>query len=153
MPEQAGIAWSRLQALRPERLKSQLPDEWCRQSRLGGAMVTVEDVVGQLGLKVAAGEDWLGREVSGGYVGDLLSCVMARAARGNLWVTVQGHPNVVAVAVLVGVSGVVVSEGARIDPATLEKARQEGIPILSSPKSSFTIVAELVALGVKGDGC
>jgi len=115
--------------------------------------VTVEDVVEQLELRVAAGENGLGREVTGGYVGDLLSWVMAKAARGNLWVTVQSHPNVVAVAVLAGISGIVVAEGARIDPATLEKATQEGIPILSSHKSSFTVVAELASLGVKGTEC
>jgi hypothetical protein len=112
-------------------------------------MITVGDVVEKLAAKVLAGELQLDRHVTGGYVGDLLSCVMAGASTGDLWITVQGHPNVVAVASLVGLSGIVVSEGAKIDPVTLEKAKLEGIPILSSPRRSFTLIAALVALGVK----
>ena len=108
-------------------------------------MLTVRDVVEQLKLKVVAGENGLGREVKGGYVGDLLSCVMAKAEAGNLWVTVQGHPNVVAVATLVGISAIIVAENARIDPETAEKAEQEAIPILSSGKSAFRVVSELVS--------
>lgn len=114
-------------------------------------MVTVRDVVEQLKLKVVAGESHLGREVSGGYVGDLLSCVMARTRSGNVWVTVQGHPNVVAVATLVGISAIVVAESARIDPGTVEKAEQEGVPLLSCAKPAFGVVSDLVAAGVKGD--
>ncbi len=116
-------------------------------------MVTIRDVVEHLPLKVIAGESCLGREISGGYVGDLLSLAMAKAGYGNLWVTVQGHPNVVAVAILVGISGIIVTEGAKIEPATLEKAEQEGIPILSSRDSSFNVVSRLVALGLKGTAC
>ena len=121
--------------------------------RHGGMRVVVRDVVQQLGLRVLAAEGQLGREVVGGYVGDLLSCVMAHAAPGDLWVTVQGHANVVAVAVLVGIAGVIVAENARVDPATLQKAEAEGIPILSSPKPSFSVVADLVGMGVKGREC
>lgn len=116
-------------------------------------MATVADLGRQLGLQVVAGEGQLDREVTGGYVGDLLSCVMAGAAAGDVWVTVQGHPNVVAVAVLVGISAIVVSEGARIDSGTREKAQQEGVPILACEKPSFSVVAELVAMGIKGRGC
>ncbi|MHB0871096.1 MAG: DRTGG domain-containing protein [Chloroflexota bacterium] len=116
-------------------------------------MLTVRDVVHQLGLKVVAGETHLGREVSGGYVGDLLSCVMARAATGDLWVTIQGHPNAVAVATLAGISAIVVAEGARIDPAAVEKAEQERIPILSGQQTSFDLVSALARLGVRGSRC
>ena len=112
--------------------------------------MTLKEIVDGLGLKVAAGEAQLSRKVSGGYCGDLLSCVMARAAQGDIWVTVQAHPNVVAVAVLVGVSGVIVTEGGRLDAAMLARAEEEGIPILSSQRTSFDVVAGLVELGLKG---
>lgn len=116
-------------------------------------MLTVREVVEGLPVRVLAGESRLGREVSSGYVGDLLSLVMAKAAFGTIWVTVQGHPNVVAVAVLVGVSAIIVSEGARVEPAALERAEQEGIPILSSMAPSFDLVVGLSGLGVKGSAC
>ncbi len=113
----------------------------------------VEDILGPLGLRVVAGESGLDKPITGGYVGDLLSCVMAGAAAGNIWVTLQGHPNVVAVATLVGLAGIVVTEGARIEIGTLEKANQEGIPVLTSQMSSFEVVARLVGLGVTGKRC
>jgi predicted transcriptional regulator len=113
----------------------------------------VREVVTRLDLKVVAGEDQVDRVVTGGYTGDLLSCVMAGAAMGNLWVTVQAHPNVVAVALLVGISAVIITEGARIESAVIEKANREGIPILSSPEPSFEVVVALAGLGIKGKQC
>lgn len=110
----------------------------------------VRDVARQLDLRIIAGGNWLDREVTGGYVGDLLSCVMSGAVSGNLWVTVQGHPNVVAVATLTSISGVIVTEGARIDPGVAERANQEGIPVMSSSKPSFEIVVGLAGLGITG---
>ncbi len=116
-------------------------------------MVTVRDVAGHLSLKVMAGELRLDETINGGYVGDLLSLVMAKTFPGNIWVTVQGHPNVVAVAALVGLSAVIVAEGAKVDPMTLRRADQEGVPILSAKDSAFNVVAHLVELGVKGSEC
>ena len=51
-------------------------------------------------LRTAAGEKGLELEVTGAYCGDLLSDVMANAAKGELWLTIQSHQNIVAVAVL-----------------------------------------------------
>lgn len=109
------------------------------------------EIAQRLGLKVEAGVDHLENEVRGGYAGDLLSCVMARAKTGDLWVTVQRHPNIVAVAVLVGLAGIVVTEGGNIEPATLERAEREGIPILVSSASAFRVVGELWDLGIRGE--
>jgi predicted transcriptional regulator len=100
-------------------------------------------------MKVVAGENGLGREVGGGYVGDLLSCVMAKAGSGDIWVTVQGHPNIVAVATLVGASAIVVVEDAKIDQGTVEKAEQENVPLLTTRRSAFSVVSELAAMGIK----
>jgi len=59
----------------------------------------VQDLVAKLGLQVHSPGN-VEREVTGGYASDLLSCVMAGAKAGNVWVTLQAHPNVVAVASL-----------------------------------------------------
>jgi predicted transcriptional regulator len=110
--------------------------------------VRVHQIVEGLKLQVVAGASRLDQEVTGGYVGDLLSCVMAHASAGSVWVTVQAHQNVVAVASLTGVSAVIVSEGTAIDAATVMRANQEGIPLLSSQGTSFEVVSALVSLGV-----
>lgn len=107
------------------------------------------DIVQSLELQVCAGSDRLAeKEVTGGYACDLLSYVMAKAKEGNLWLTVQGHPNIVAVASLVNLAGIVVTEGSKIDPATMEKADQEGIPLLTTPLATYEVAGRLYALGV-----
>ena len=110
--------------------------------------MTLQEIVNELGLEVLAGESNLLRQVTGGYASDLLSCVMAGAKTGNLWVTMQGHPNVAAVASLLNLAAVVVSEGSPVDPVTIQKAEENGVVLLSTPLDTFTTVSKLAALGV-----
>jgi serine kinase of HPr protein (carbohydrate metabolism regulator) len=105
--------------------------------------MTLEQVVKALALKVLCGETALDRPIKGGHVGDLLSFVMAHAQEGELWITIQGHLNSVAVASLLGLSGIILSEDMSADPEMLTKAEEEGIPILSSPLSSFELCYQL----------
>ena len=60
----------------------------------------LEEVVNQTGMKVESAQEKLDREVSGGYASDLLSDVMANSREGDVWVTLQVHPNIIAVATL-----------------------------------------------------
>jgi predicted transcriptional regulator len=112
--------------------------------------VKLREAVAALDLEVAAAAGALDREISGGYASDLLSCVMARAQAGNVWVTLQSHPNIVAVASLLNLAGIVVTEGVPLDPATIERADEEHIPILTTPLTTFTVVSKLAALDVRG---
>ena len=105
-----------------------------------------------LPLKAQAAVDKLDRKVSGGYASDLLSCVMAKAQTDNIWITLQGHPNIVAVASLLNLAGIIVTEGVTPDDATLAKAEQEGIPILTTPLDIYTVAGKLFELGVPGIG-
>ncbi|MEA3397348.1 MAG: DRTGG domain-containing protein [Chloroflexota bacterium] len=107
----------------------------------------VREIVERLGLRVLAGEEALGREVSGGYVADLLSCVMAGAQPDQLWFTLQTHLNIVAVAALAEVAAVVITENAPIAAETVKRAAQEGVILLSSPDPTFETVVKLAKLG------
>ncbi len=95
-------------------------------------------------------EGKMGEEVEGGYCGDLLSDCIANAEENSVWVTVQSHPNVVAVATLVGIRCIVVANGQEVQEQTLEKAREQEITLLRTPLSSFEAVAILSRLGVPG---
>jgi hypothetical protein len=111
----------------------------------------VQEIIERLGLKAIHLID-PSREITGGYASDLLSCVMAGAKAGNVWVTLQAHPNVIAVASLVELAAVVVTEGITPDPETVSKAQQAGINLLATPKTTFTVVSDLAKLGVEGTG-
>jgi predicted transcriptional regulator len=110
----------------------------------------LQEITQQLSLEVRAAAENLDRKVTGGYASDLLSCVMAKAQAGNVWVTIQGHPNIVAVASLLDLAGIIVAEGMSIDAATLEKAEEENIPILTTSLTAYTVVGELCKLGIPG---
>ena len=110
----------------------------------------LNEIANELPLSVQTAKDKLDVEVTGGYASDLLSCVMARARQGNIWVTLQSHLNIVAVAALLQLAGIIITEGMQPDPATLEKAREEGIPILTTSRTTFSIVSQLAQLGIQG---
>jgi predicted transcriptional regulator len=103
----------------------------------------VSDVVRQLGLTVFSGEKGLENEVTGGYVSDLLSDVMGFAREGDLWITLQTHQNVLAVASLKDLAAVILVKGFSPEPETLEHSNGEGIPILGSNLSTFELAGRL----------
>lgn len=111
----------------------------------------VGDIVASLPVTLAAGADRVDLEVTGGYASDLLSCVMASARKGNVWVTLQAHMNVIAVAALLELACVIVTEGATLDDDALERAEDRGVVVLYTEQDTFAVVAQLVALGVKAN--
>ncbi|MEW6179529.1 MAG: DRTGG domain-containing protein [Chloroflexota bacterium] len=84
-----------------------------------------------------------------GYAADLLSCVMTGASRGGLWVTLQSHTNIVAVAALLELCAVIITEGAQPDEMTIRKADEEGIALLSSQEDTYRVVGRLWELGIR----
>lgn len=85
---------------------------------------------------------------TGGYTSDLLSCVMAGAKSDYLWMTLQAHMNIVAVAALLEVAAVIITEDAQPDQATIDKANQQGVVLLSTPKPTYEINGKLWEMGV-----
>ena len=77
--------------------------------------MTVKEMAGALGWKLLAGEDGQDNEADGCYVGDLLSWVMGRAQAGNVWLTVMGNLNAIAVAALADTSCIVLCEDSALD--------------------------------------
>lgn len=112
--------------------------------------MTINDLITALPCVCAAGKTGCGSEVTGGYASDLLSNVMGQASEGNVWVTMQGHKNIVAVASLAGLSAIVLAGGVKPDRDALEKATEENIPLLVTDIPVFEFVGRLYALGVKG---
>ena len=112
--------------------------------------MTVHDVVDKLNLTVFSGSQGLANTVTGGYTSDLLSDVMGHADAGYLWITLQAHKNVIAIASLKELAAVVLVKGIRPDEETLSLANQEGIPILGSNLQTFELSGEIFSLLIKG---
>jgi Na+-translocating ferredoxin:NAD+ oxidoreductase RNF subunit RnfB len=118
----------------------------------GKSTMTVNDLVQRFGLKVVAGDKGLDRQVEDGYCGDLLSEIMGNAPEGCVWLTIQGHQNIVAVAVLRDMAAIIVAGGQKPDDETRQKADQEGIPILLWPDSSYQLAGSLYSIGIGNTG-
>ena len=88
---------------------------------------------------------------SAGYASDMLSCVMTGASRQGLWITLQAHTNIVAVAALLDLAAVIITEGAMPDPGVIEKANEKGVVLLATPLPTFTVVGKLWALGLRAE--
>jgi len=114
-------------------------------------VISLKKIVKELNLEVASTAGTLDRPVVGGYAADLLSCAMNRAKKDFVWVTLQSHLNVVAVASLLGLAAVIITEGNRPDGETIARAEAEGVILLLTPQTTFSVVGELASLGVRGE--
>lgn len=90
------------------------------------------------------------REILGGYASDLLSDVMANSREGDVWVTMQKHVNIVAVAQLKGLACIVLVNGRQPEPDTVKRAEEEHIPLISTQWPAFEVVGILYSLGTRG---
>jgi len=109
----------------------------------------VIDLAEELDLRVEVAGDSLNGEVTGGYASDLISDVLAHAEAGDVWVTLQTHQNIVAVASLKELAGVILVGGREPQNDTLLKAEAEGVPLLISRMTAFELVGRLYALGIR----
>lgn len=106
----------------------------------------LKTIVEQLDLGVKTSQDNLACDITGVYVSDLLSDVLAHAKEGDLWVTLQGHPNIVAVASMKDLYGIILVNGRMPEDETLKKANDEAIPVLTSELPTFELVGKLYTL-------
>jgi serine kinase of HPr protein (carbohydrate metabolism regulator) len=101
--------------------------------------MTVKELAEKANLKVVSGEQGLNTEVTGGYTCDLLSDVMGHAEKGYVWVTLQTHKNVMAIASLKELAAIILVKGLLPEADTHEQSNIENIPILSTGLEEFEI--------------
>ncbi len=113
--------------------------------------MTLRHIAQQLGLELLTQElaERLDTDVTEGHVSDLMSDALVSAPANGLWVTIHAHMNVVAVAARAALAGVVVASGQRPGEAVRARAVEKGIVLLSTPKTSFEVVAQLHELGIR----
>ncbi len=105
----------------------------------------VSDMVKKYNLKVYAGHKGLENEISGGYVSDLLSDVMGNASESEVWITLQTHQNVMAIASLKDLAAVILVKDLEPDADTLAHSEEEGIPLLGTGYATFEMAGRLFA--------
>ncbi len=112
----------------------------------------LQTIIDRLDLKLLTEpKDFSGVVPTSGYVSDLLSCVMAGAKKDGLWITLQSHDNIVAVAALLELSAVIITEDAQPELSTVARAVAKNITLLSTPLPSFDVVGKLWELGIRSE--
>ena len=109
----------------------------------------VKDIITILGLKVFGGSKGLNHEVTGGYTSDLLSDVMGHAENGKIWITLQTHKNVIAIASLKDLAAVILIKGLEPDTDMLAQAEEEGIPVLGTNEQAFETSGKMFNLLIR----
>ena len=108
--------------------------------------MTLEDLANKLSLQVLSHNEGLQKKVSGGYVSDMLSDVMANSKQDNIWITLQTHTNIVAVAHLKNLAGIIIVSKRQPDEETLKKAAAEKITIMTTPLPAFEVAGKIYQL-------
>lgn len=103
----------------------------------------VSDIANKFNLEVFSGEKGLDREVKGGYVSDLLSDVMGNSKEGQIWITLQTHKNVMAIASLKDLAAVILVKGFKPNDDTAQQSELEGVPVLGTTENTFEITGKL----------
>ena len=112
--------------------------------------VKLTELIQKLNLDVRSAKAGLEREVTGGYASDLLSDVIANGKEGNIWITLQIHHNIVAVASMNNLAGIILVNGREPEQETVEKAETENLVLMVTELPTFEVAGRLYSLGVTG---
>lgn len=108
----------------------------------------VSQLAEKLGCKIVCGAGGAENELSGCYIGDLLSLAMSKVQKGNVWITIQSNINIAAVATLTEAGCIIICDGFMPDDNTKKRAEDENIPIMSSDKSAYELASLLAGYGI-----
>ncbi len=89
------------------------------------------------------------RDVTGVYISDMVSDVIANAKAGDLLVTVQIHSNVIAAANLVDICGIVVTQGKVAPDDVLKMAEKAEITLYSTDLNRWQMATRLYEAGIR----
>ncbi len=109
--------------------------------------MTIKEIAEKLELKSVT--KIFDKEVTGVYISDMVSDVIANAKAGNILITVQIHNNVIAAANLVDLSGIVVTQGKQPTPDVIKMAEKAEIPVFSTNLNGWQVASRLFENGIR----
>ena len=107
----------------------------------------VQEIVDRLELKAVT--KVFDKEVTGVYISDMVSDIIANAKAGNLLVTVQIHNNVIAAANLVDIGAIIVTQGKLPSDDVVKMAEKAQISVLSTGLNRWQVATRLYETGIR----
>ena len=108
--------------------------------------MNLNTIITKLNLTILAGQENCDIDVSGGYASDLLSDVIANSKEKNVWITLQTHQNIIAVAKLKDLAGIIIVNDREPKEDTVQKAKEEQVPLLTTNLMAFELAGKLFSL-------
>lgn len=112
-------------------------------------MIKLTDIIEKFNLENIASFRTIDPVVTGAYTSDLLSDVIANSKKDNIWITLQTHLNILAVAKLKELAAIIIVSKRDIEKETIEKAETENITLLRTTMNAFEISGKLYELGLR----
>ena len=100
-------------------------------------------------LELKAVSEIFHNDVTGVYISDMVSDVIANAKAGDLLVTVQIHSNMIAAANLVDICGIIVTQGKLPTGDVVKMAEKAEISIFSTPLNRWQVATRLYETGIR----
>lgn len=107
----------------------------------------VQELAERLELKAAT--KVFDRDVTGVYISDMVSDVIANAKAGDLLVTAQSHANVVAAANLVDTCAIVVTQGKGLTDDVVKMAEKAEIAVFTTALNRWQMASRLYEAGIR----
>lgn len=105
----------------------------------------LSEIIEKLDLSVIVSAN-IDAEITDAYASDLLSDVMGKAKSGQVWITMQTHKNVTAVASLKDIPAIIITGNGKPDEEMLEHAKSEDVCILVSKEQCYQVCGKLYTL-------
>lgn len=108
----------------------------------------LKELIEKCGLETPGNPVDGNKDIAGAYASDLLSDVIANTKKDFIWITLQTHLNIIAVAALKELTAIIIVNNKEIDKDTLQKAEEEKITILKTGLNTFQISGKIYECGI-----
>ena len=89
------------------------------------------------------------RDVTGVYISDMVSDMIANAKAGDLLVTAQAHANVIAAANLVDTCAIVITQGKSLADDVVKMAEKAEIAVYTTALNRWQMATKLYEAGIR----
>ena len=100
-------------------------------------------------LELKAATRVFNRDVTGVYISDMVSDMIANAKAGDLLVTVQAHSNVIAAANLVDACAIVITQGKPVAEDVVKMAEKAEISVFTTALNRWQMATKLYEAGIR----
>ncbi|MFI5181007.1 MAG: DRTGG domain-containing protein [Thermoanaerobaculia bacterium] len=107
----------------------------------------IQELADRLELKAAT--KVFDRDVTGVYISDMVSDVIANAKAGDLLVTAQAHANVVAAGNLVDTCAIVITQGKTLADDVVKMAEKAEITVFTTALNRWQMATKLYEAGIR----